>query len=98
MPNKKEIEISEEDLKFIHGNDYELFKQKIISNCYCTKCNSHYESIIVNYKIFFNDLNDIVLEGFCQKCGNPMNRYVETGEVEKYQERIEKIKRKYTLN
>lgn len=98
MSNKKEIGINEEDLKFIHGNDYELFKQRIIPNCYCAKCNSHYQSTIVNYKIFLNDLNDITLEGFCEKCGNPMNRYVETGEVEKYQERIEEIKRKYTLN
>ncbi len=98
MSNKKEIEISEEDLKIIHGNDYELFRQKIIPNCYCVKCNSHYQSTIVNYKIFLNDLNDIILKGFCEICGRPVNRYVETGEVEEYKERINKVRRKYKIN
>ena len=98
MPNKKEIEIYEDDLRMIYGNDYKLFKEKIIPNCYCKNCNSHYQSIIVNYKIFLNDLNDIILKGFCEKCGSLVNRYVETGEVEEYQERIEKVRIKNTIN
>lgn len=98
MTNKKQIEITKEDLICIHGNDYQLFEEKIIPNCYCAKCNSHYQSTIVNYKIFLNDLNDVILRGFCGKCSNPINRYLETSEVEKYQERIEKVRKKYQTN
>lgn len=98
MRNKDEIEIQQEDLEFIYGNGYELFKQKIIPNCFCANCKSSYNSTIINYKIFLNDLNDIILKGYCEKCGNPIIRYIETGEVEKYQEKIEKIKKKYSLN
>lgn len=32
------------------------------------------------------------LEGFCAKCGNRMNRYLETGEAPEYQERIKKVR------
>ncbi len=98
MSNKREIEINGEDLKFIYGDGYELFKQKIIPNCNCGRCDSHYQSTIVNYKIFLNDLNDIILKGYCQKCNSPVNRYVETGEVEEYHDRIEKVRKRYTLN
>lgn len=76
MRKHKEIEITEEDLKLIHGDDYKLFREKIIPNCNCTKCNSHFRSTIVNYKIFLNDLKDIILKGFCAKCGNTVNRYL----------------------
>lgn len=98
MVKETVIEINEEDLNFIYAEGYELFKQKVIPNCRCVKCNSSYNSTIVNYKIFLNDINDIILKGFCKKCGNPVNRYVETGEVEEYQERIENVQRKYHLN
>ncbi|MDQ0965933.1 DNA polymerase II large subunit [Flavobacterium sp. W4I14] len=37
-------------------------------------------STITNYKPYLNKLNDIILKGFCLKCGGPVNRYIETGE------------------
>ena len=93
MSSKKQIKITKEDLITIHGKDYPLFEEKIIPNCYCGKCKTPYQSIIVNYEIYLNDLNDIILEGFCAKCGNRIGRYLETGEVPEYQERIKKIKK-----
>ena len=94
MRDKIRLEITGEDLKFIYGDDYDIFNQKIIQNCYCANCKTSYQSTIVNYKIFLNDLNDIILEGFCKTCNQPISRYLETGEVEKYQRRIEKVKGK----
>jgi len=41
------------------------------------------------------DLNDIILRGFCAACGHPVNRYLETGEVESYLLRIKKVRQKY---
>ncbi|MBF8249580.1 MAG: hypothetical protein HW400_181 [Candidatus Levybacteria bacterium] len=86
------------DLIAIHGDEYHLFEKKIVPNCFCSNCNTNYASTIVNYEIYLNDLNDIILKGFCDKCGSRMNRYLETGEVEKYQEAIGKIKERYSKN
>lgn len=98
MSNKKQIKITKENLVAIYGKDYRFFEEKIIPNCYCHKCKTLYRSTIVNYEIFLNDLNDVILIGFCAKCGNSVNRYLETGEVERYQEAIEQIKKKYATN
>lgn len=98
MPHKGQIEITQEDLKFILGDNYPSFEEKIIPGCFCGQCHTAYQSKIINYKFFLNDLNDIILRGFCEKCGNRINRYVETGEIEEYQEKIEKVRRRYTDN
>ncbi len=92
---KKEIKITNEDLKFILDGDSALFEEKIIPNCYCYNCKGPYDATITNYEIYLNDLNDIILRGFCENCGNPVNRYMETGEVDKYQKTIIKIRRKF---
>ena len=89
MSNKKQIKITKEDLVAIYGSDYRLFEEKIIPNCYCGSCHI---STIVNYEVYLNDLDDIILKGFCAKCGKPVNRYLETGEVEKFQKMIIKVK------
>lgn len=92
MANKKQVKITKQNLVAIYGKDNRLFEEKIIPNCYCHKCKTPYQSTIVNYEIFLNDLNDIILEGYCAKCGNSMNRYLETGEVPEYQEGIKKVR------
>lgn len=96
MQNQKyQLQITEKELKTIYADDYEFFQNKILSNCYCHACKpKKYNSKIVNYQIFINHLNDVVLRGFCSKCGSKLNRYLETGEVVKYERRIEKVKQK----
>lgn len=93
MIKQRKIKITKDSLITILGDDYSSFKQKIIPNCNCFKCNSGYRSTIIDYDIFLNDLNDIILEGFCAKCGGPINRYLETGEVDKYAKRIKTLQK-----
>jgi len=93
MATKSRIEISKSNLTSILGEDLDDFEKNIINHVYCGNCNSSYNSTIVNYSIFLNDLDDVILEGFCKKCNNPVNRCVETGEVAKYQKRISEIKK-----
>jgi len=98
MKNKKKIKITEEDLKSIYRDDYALFKNKILPNCFCGKCcvKGNKNTVkIINYEIFINNLNDIELKGFCAECGSPVGRYLETGEVKEYLPRVKKIKKKY---
>lgn len=89
---KHEIKLTENDLKKIHGEDYQKFKDKILTTCWCGNCSSDTVTTIVNYKIFLNDLDDVILRGLCKKCGARINRYLETGEVEKYRKIIKKIR------
>lgn len=92
MFSRKQQELTKEDLQYILGEDLDDFEKIITPRCYCGHCETNYLSIIINYKIFLNDLNDVILQGFCKKCGSPMGRYIETGEVDKYQERIKKTR------
>lgn len=93
MGTKNKIEITETNFRVILGNDYEKFKRYIPNNVYCKNCNTPYSSKLINYRIFINDLEDILLEGLCSKCKSPVNRYVETGDVKKYKEKIAEIKK-----
>lgn len=95
---KKPIKITEEDLKFIYGDDYDFFQEKILPNCHCGKCSKEGRDSMVtitNYDIFINDLNDVLLEGVCSVCGGRVGRYSETGEVKEYVPRVKKIREKY---
>lgn len=95
---KNEFKITEQDLKTIYGDDYDFFLTKILPNCFCQDCTPKSGSVTIsNYQIFLNDLNDIVLRGFCAKCGGKIGRYLETGEVEEYAWKIKKMKKEYGI-
>ncbi len=99
-----EVEINEDDFKVIFADEYNDFCEKIIPNCFCSHCRGKYSSpeysgsIIVNYRSFINDLNDVILRGFCSLCGNKIGRYVETGEMENTAKMAGQIKNKYKNN
>lgn len=86
---KKETPLTLPQLKTIWGKDWDFFVDKIIPNCLCHTCNE--VVTIVDFKITVNDLNDVILEGKCAACGDPVNRYCETGENEEYVGRIKKV-------
>ena len=93
IQNKNNIKITQKDLQEIYGKDWKFFQEKIIPNCYCHTCKGPYNATIIDYEISLNDINDVILKGKCKKCGNPVNRYLETGEV--YDYAIEDIRRYY---
>lgn len=88
-----EREINEKQLEFILGEDRQSFYDKITPSCFCS-CEPEGTRSIVDYRIYLNDLNDLVLRGRCGSCGCLMNRYVETGENEEYLKKIEKLRSK----
>ncbi len=93
MSNKKQIKISKNDLKQIFSSDYHDFEEKIIPNAYCPH-GDQLTTTIVDYQVFINHLDDVILKGKCVKCGKPIARYLETGEVEKYWQEVRKIRSK----
>lgn len=62
MFSKKQQELTKEDLWYILDEDLNDFEKIIISRCYCGHCETDYLSTIINYKIFLNDLNDVISE------------------------------------
>ena len=74
----KNVRITEEQLQIILDKNYENFAEKILTNCLCNKCMCVVK--IVDYKIFLNDLYDVILKGNCAICGARVSRYIETGE------------------
>lgn len=94
--DKTEIRITDDDMKAIFGPDYASFESTIIPNCFCSTCTlgQNKSVTIVDYDIFLNDLNDIILRGSCAICKGPVGRYVETGEVEEYEGRIKGVRGK----
>ena len=51
----------------------------LTKNTFCSNC-SNTKIIKFEDSIFINDLYDTILKGKCKKCGQKVNRYVETGE------------------
>lgn len=85
----KEIQITKAQLQIILGKNCKHFAEKILPNCLCNKCYCVIE--IVDYKIFLNDLNDLILKGRCTLCGTRINRYIEIGEDKIAAKKIKKI-------
>ena len=84
----KETQITKTQLRIILGKDWKYFEEKILSNCLCGKC--HCIVRMVDYKIFLNDLCDIIFKGTCVICGARVNRYVEVGENEIFVKKVKK--------
>lgn len=95
MSKRKDILITEEDLKFIFGDEYDEIKEKIFTNCYCSRCTDADMVTIVNYKPYISSLDDVVLKGKCKNCGEEIGRCIETGEVERFRKRVREVLTKY---
>ena len=90
------MKISYEQLKYIHGGDWEKYGKLILSNCFCFCDAKNHKTTIVDFDIFLDDkLNDVLLKGKCVKCGKNISRRLETGEAEGYAERIREIKNSF---
>lgn len=88
-----EVEITESELKLVLGdsaNRLDLYLNNIFCSC------SAADKKLVDYKIYLNDLNDVILKGKCSGCMTIASRYIETGENSEnciVAERIKKSKK-----
>lgn len=80
MAKIKTNTISMQDVSFIFNGDLRNFKL-VVSNCFCSNCEKDSITSITNYTITLNNLFDIVLNGYCASCNNPITRYIETGDT-----------------
>jgi len=76
--NQGDIEINIEDVEIIMGKDFDKL-DILLDNVFCGHCTEH-TTTIENYKIFLNDIDDLIFQGQCKRCHNQVARYIETGE------------------
>jgi hypothetical protein len=66
-----------EDVQLILGGQFSSL-QTFLKSAYCAKCED--QTRIEKFRIFLDDTNDIIFDGYCCKCGSAVSRYIETGE------------------
>jgi len=90
-----EVEIGPLQLRSMFGQTYEEDIEIAINSIFCD-CGADRKHLI-NYKSYINDLNDVILKGWCSSCKTIAARYIETGErkgIEKIADKIRKLNRK----
>ncbi len=90
-----EVEIGPLQLQSMCGPSWEKDIAIATKSIFCD-CGAQQKQL-VNYKSYINDLNDVILKGWCSSCKTIAARYIETGErkgVDKIADKIRKLKRK----
>jgi len=72
------IELNEWEFRQVMAELWDI-RLRYLDNVFCS-CSGKPVSI-VNFKIYLNNLNDLVLKGSCSNCGHKVGRYIETGEM-----------------
>lgn len=85
-----ETEISRFELVRVFDGD-EVWVRTLEESIFCM-CPAPVKRLI-QYKVFVNDLNDLVMRGLCSGCNIIAARYVETGEDPEKVERIKAVQR-----
>jgi len=74
-----EIKISMEDVALIMGRNFRRDYQEALHSATCPYCQKLNQASIEVESCWLNSAGDIILEGPCQKCGQHLERYVDTG-------------------
>jgi len=96
MIRKSIIEITKQEAIILFDNSEEIYN-KLIKNVFCSNCQGSIGdkvTEIINYKIYLENTNNVVIKGKCKKCQNPVARFVETGENPKTAVKVEQILKK----
>jgi heterodisulfide reductase subunit C len=81
MKKLKEIKLSRIQLDvLLNRQEKDDFGYLLKHGVYCTRCNEICTNGVLNYTVWLNWLNDIVLEGECAVCGQKVTRVIEFGE------------------
>lgn len=73
------MKITKEQLKYILGDDWGFFEEKILTNCFCGNCLGEECATMVDWQASLDNFNDVVLRGKCAECGRPIRRVLERG-------------------
>ena len=96
MREEIEIQITEDELKFIVEDEFDQIVDLARNNSFCSRCHGKNKVEMIDYELMLNDLNDVVFQGKCKSCNGKIARYVEIGEQMKFRMRTEIIKESKT--
>ncbi|MHA2032645.1 MAG: hypothetical protein ACW99Q_25015 [Candidatus Kariarchaeaceae archaeon] len=88
--DSKDIELNPWEFQLVMGEAWDD-REILINNFFCD-CKSPNRQLI-GYKIYLNDINDIILRGKCSGCKTIVARYIETGENSKSVEAANRIRK-----
>lgn len=86
----RDIELNQWEFQLVMGKDWE-HRDIFVNNFYCDYKNPDRQ--LIEYKIYLNDIYDIILKGKCSACRTIAARYIETGENQKNVEASERIRK-----
>jgi hypothetical protein len=86
----KDIELNQWEFQLVMGEAWEN-RNIFIENIFC-ECESPKKQLI-DFKVYLNDINDIILKGKCSECKTIAARYIETGENINSIEAAERIRK-----
>lgn len=90
-----EVEIGPLQLQLMFGQSWKDDINIAVNSMFCD-CGAQNRKLI-NYKSYLNNLNDVVLKGWCSSCKTNAARYIETGErngIEKIANKIRTLNKK----
>lgn len=96
MIRNSSIEISKQEAIILFDESEEIYN-RLIKNVFCPNCQGSMGdkvTEIINYKIFLENSNDVIIKGKCKKCQNQVSRFIETGENPKIIEKVHQILKK----
>ena len=86
----KDIKLNQWEFQLVMGEAWEK-RDIYINNIFCD-CKTPNKQLI-DYNVYLNDINDIVLKGLCSGCKTIAARYIETGETTESIEAAERIRK-----
>ncbi len=86
----KDIELNPWEFQLVMGEAWEN-RNIFIDNIFCD-CESPNKQL-VDFKVYLNDINDIILKGKCSGCRTIAARYIETGENKNSTAAAERIRK-----
>jgi len=62
----------------ILGDRFNQIFRKAIHTTACPACRREFNASIAIREVWLNHIGDIIVEGYCRDCGNPLSKYIES--------------------
>jgi hypothetical protein len=73
------ISISEEDVALIMGRRFKKDFPKALQSAHCHNCRKVDCATVETEQLWLNPAGDVLVEGRCADCNNPLEKLIETG-------------------
>lgn len=94
MKRPPEIPINQFQLAILlNEEEKQVYKSILAEGVLCRHCGGIAQIGIVVQEIFLNDLNDILVRGYCKQCNGKVARILEFGENKEFYDKAMKFRK-----